>query len=593
MLGKIIGNYKITSELARGGMGSVYRGRHQNLPREVVVKSILLSSFPPQAQDHLKARFVREAYVQAQLDHQNIVRVYEFFTTPENYYLVMEFVDGMSLRDLIIRQGALATASAVPLFKQALSALDYAHGFNYVDESGNRHMGIIHRDIKPANMLLGGTANLKITDFGIVKLAGERSLTKTGFNPGTVEYMSPEQIRGLDVDARSDIYSLGVTFYEMLTGRLPFPASNTGSEYEVLRGHIELPPPPIATVKPDVPENIAAVVMRSLHKDPAARFRSAAEFLEALIDCEQGVVRPVQRQTPNPPHLTHSMTEVISYDYDTREEPSTHSIPAPSDTQPPIQEQPTKREHTLQITQQQPTLQITQPQPTLQITQRQPTPQSTQREPIQQTPIGQTPIGQTPIGQTPIGQTPIGQTPIGQTPIGQGFDTQVIVPAPTNRRAAKPSGQQSRGYGLLVAAALMILLAAAGAAFVVLKPGGVLSSNDPTPTPGASPTATPTPEVAQEAPELIKARAAEAEERYSEAILLYGQYLAAHPSDPGFNDIKAHSDELRKFSGFLNMGIFQLDKGEYAEAERNYRDALMLRPDSKLAQEGLKKATSH
>ena len=255
MLGKTIGNYRITGELAQGGMGSVYRGRHQSLPREVVVKSILFSSFPPQAQDHLKARFVREAYIQAQLDHQNIVRVYEFFATAENYYLVMEFINGMSLRDLIKRQGALAPAHAVPLFKQALSALDYAHNFNCVDESGGRNTGVIHRDIKPANMLLDGAARLKITDFGIVKLAGKRSLTRTGFNPGTVEYMSPEQIRGLEVDARSDLYSLGVTFYEALTGRLPFPPSDSGSEYETLRGHIELAPPPIATLKPDVPQS--------------------------------------------------------------------------------------------------------------------------------------------------------------------------------------------------------------------------------------------------------------------------------------------------------------------------------------------------
>src|SRR5262245_34981816 len=117
MLGKIIGNYRITGELAQGGMGAVYRGRHQSLPREVVVKSILLSSFPSHAQDHLKARFVREAYIQSQLDHPNVVRVYEFFTTSENYYLVMEFIDGMSMRDLIRRQGALAPTSAIPLFK--------------------------------------------------------------------------------------------------------------------------------------------------------------------------------------------------------------------------------------------------------------------------------------------------------------------------------------------------------------------------------------------------------------------------------------------------------------------------------------------
>ncbi|MGH9939099.1 MAG: serine/threonine-protein kinase, partial [Blastocatellia bacterium] len=297
---------------------------HRSLPRDVVVKSILLSSFPPHAQDQLKARFVREAYIQAQLDHQNIVRVHEFFTSTENYYLVMEFIDGMSMRDLIRRQGALGPSHAVSLFKQALSALDYAHNFNYVDESGNRHTGLIHRDIKPANLLLDGTARLKITDFGIVKLAGEHSLTRTGFNPGTVEYMSPEQIRGVEVDARSDLYSLGVTFYEALTGRLPFPPSDTGSEYEVLRGHMELAPPPIGAVKPDAPAALATAVMRSLEKDPNARFQSAAEFLDALLDYERSAKsrrEEVMRAASKSPQVTHSMTEPISYD--TRQAPIT------------------------------------------------------------------------------------------------------------------------------------------------------------------------------------------------------------------------------------------------------------------------------
>lgn len=555
MLGQIIGNYKITAELAKGGMGAVYRGRHQNLPREVVVKSILLSSFPPHAQEHLKARFVREAYIQSQLDHQNIVRVYEFFTTPENYYLVMEFVDGMSLRDLIIRQGALAPSAAVPLFKQALSALGYAHNFSYVDESGNRHTGIIHRDIKPANMLLGGTGQLKITDFGIVKLAGESSLTKTGFNPGTVEYMSPEQIRGLEVDARSDLYSLGVTFYEMLTGRLPFPPSDTGSEYEVLRGHIELPPPPISTVKPDVPEAIGAVIMRSLHKDPGARFQSAEEFLDALTACGQSGVLTADRPATKPPQVTHSMTEVISYD--TRQDPATLSgATLPIDTSRTTQQQPI------------------------------------QQQPIQQQPIQQQPARQQPIQQQSIQQQPVQQRPIQQQPLS----TQAFDPAPVNKRAAKPPVQQSRGYGLLIAVALVVVLAVAGAAFVLLKPGGAIATNDPTPTPNVTPVAaTPSPAVTQEEPEVIKARAAEAEERYQDAIILYGQYQIKHAlddKDPRVREILDHKLELEKFFGFVNMGLFQLNMGDFAEAERNYADALMLRPDSKLAQEGLNKAKS-
>ncbi|HEY6402740.1 MAG TPA: serine/threonine-protein kinase, partial [Blastocatellia bacterium] len=170
MIGKTIGNYEITSELARGGMGAVYRGRHLHLPREVVVKSILLGAYSPSAQEHLRARFRREAFVQSQLDHPNIVRVYEFFAAEENYYLVMEYVSGMSLRDLLSRQGPPTPAQSVYLLKQALAALDYAHDFRSEEETDYRHTGVIHRDIKPANMLLDAKGRLKITDFGIVKV---------------------------------------------------------------------------------------------------------------------------------------------------------------------------------------------------------------------------------------------------------------------------------------------------------------------------------------------------------------------------------------------------------------------------------------
>ncbi len=334
MLGKIIGNYQITSELAQGGMGAVFRGRHVSLPREVVVKSILLSSFPAHAQEQLKARFLREAYVQSQLSHPNIVGVYEFFTASENYYLVMEFVDGMSLRDLIKRQGILTPAQAIPLIKQALAALDYAHNFNYVDESGNRHKGIIHRDIKPANLLLDGMARLKITDFGIVKLAGESSLTRTGFNPGTIDFMSPEQIRGLEVDARSDLYSLGVTLYQMLTGRLPFPSLEDSSEYEVLKSHVELPPQPITEIKPDVSAELAAIVMRSLEKNPLDRFQSAAESLEALLEYETRSAvkeKSVKQNISAPLQPTHSMTELLESDSFV---PATTPIPAATTSAP-------------------------------------------------------------------------------------------------------------------------------------------------------------------------------------------------------------------------------------------------------------------
>src|SRR5574341_596444 len=291
MIGKVIGNYQITGELAQGGMGAVYRGHHLRLPREVVVKSILLDSFSPSAQAQLKARFCREACIQSQLDHPNIVRVFEFFETDENYFLVMEYVSGVSLRDLLDRQGVASPSQAVYLFTQVLSALDYAHNFTYVDEANHRHKGIIHRDINPANLLLDHRGRIKITDFGAVKLTGESKLTQSGFHPGTIEYMSPEQLRGVEIDARSDVYSVGVTFYETLTGQVPFPRPPGGSDWEVRKGHIEMEPPSIQKVRPEVTSQLATIVMRALQKDPKARYGSAAEFLAALRDHKQQHVK--------------------------------------------------------------------------------------------------------------------------------------------------------------------------------------------------------------------------------------------------------------------------------------------------------------
>lgn len=282
MLGKTIGNYRIVGELAKGGMGAVYRAHHLHLPREVVVKSIQLDSFSESAQELLKARFRREAFIQSQLDHSNIVRVLEFFDSRDNYYLVMEYVPGVSLRELLEKQGVPTPKQAVHLFKQILSALDYAHNFSFLDEAGNRQKGIIHRDINPANLLLDNNGRVKIADFGTVKAAGSTRLTQIGFHPGTIEYMSPEQLRGGEIDARSDIYSLGVTFYEVLTGQLPFPPNEEGSDWEVRKGHIELPPPPISKLNPGVPQELAAIVMKSLAKSPDDRYESAADLLKAI-----------------------------------------------------------------------------------------------------------------------------------------------------------------------------------------------------------------------------------------------------------------------------------------------------------------------
>ncbi len=281
--GRVIGNYLITGELARGGMGIVYRGRHTTLPRDVVVKRIRPQAYSADARAELQARFKREAHIQCQLDHPNIVRVYEFIGERDEYFLVMEYVRGSSLRAVLDRRGALPASDVAALAVQALNGLDHAHNLVFTDENGGSGKGVIHRDIKPANLLMDEHGKLKLTDFGIAKAVGGGGFTKTGVGAGTVEYMSPEQVRNAAVDARSDLYSLGVTLYEMLSGRVPFPRSGADSDYSVMKAHVETEPRALSTLKPDVPRPLANAVMRALRKDPGERWQSAAEFRDAIM----------------------------------------------------------------------------------------------------------------------------------------------------------------------------------------------------------------------------------------------------------------------------------------------------------------------
>lgn len=265
-------------------MGELYLGRHTLLAREVVIKTIRTEDFSPRQIEHLRERLEREANTQSQLDHKNIVRVYDFIAIGETTCIVMEFVPGRDLRKMIMKEtGPIPSPRAIALFKQILEAIDYAHHFVYRDKSGENHRGIIHRDLKPANILVTPDDLVKVTDFGIVKLRGVQGGTQMGFNPGTPEYMSPEQARGRDLDQRSDIYSLGVVFYEMLTGRVPFDTDGTGnSDYEIRRGHIELPVPPMRNFQRSIPLELERIVLKSLEKNPNDRFQTAQQFLEAI-----------------------------------------------------------------------------------------------------------------------------------------------------------------------------------------------------------------------------------------------------------------------------------------------------------------------
>jgi serine/threonine-protein kinase len=278
MIGSVVGNYKIIDQIGEGGMGSVFKGVDLMLEREVAIKMLR----PELArQPNVVERFRTEAVTLAKLNHSNVATLHSFFRQGDDFFMVMEFVRGKTLDDMIRMHGAMQCDRAIELFCMALEGIDHAH-----------KMGIIHRDIKPANMMLTETGSIKVMDFGIARVLGTDRLTKAGHLIGTVEYMSPEQVRGEETDARSDIYSLGILLYEMLTGRVPF---NSTSEYELMRCQIEVAPAPPRTHAPHIPLSVEQAIMRSLAKKRDARYQSASEFRIMLMQRNIGgaVTRPL------------------------------------------------------------------------------------------------------------------------------------------------------------------------------------------------------------------------------------------------------------------------------------------------------------
>jgi serine/threonine protein kinase len=284
--GKKVGSYVLEEPVGRGGMGVVYRGRHEKLQRAVAVKSIS----PRGTHDlrRLRHRFEREAFVQAQLDHPGIVKIYDYIVSEQSYFIVMEYVEGRSLAQLIKENaGGIEVERALDLFEQILSAISYAHTFTYRDEAGATHRGIVHRDLKPPNIMVTDGDRVKVTDFGIVKLVGAEATDTSKIAYGSPRYVSPEQAAGETLDQRSDIYSLGIILYEMLTGDVPFgprrgPEEQKLTPTEILRAHREQQPAPPSQHNPAITPQVEAVVMRALEKKPERRFATAEDFLRAL-----------------------------------------------------------------------------------------------------------------------------------------------------------------------------------------------------------------------------------------------------------------------------------------------------------------------
>jgi serine/threonine-protein kinase len=334
--GQIIDNkYRLESQLGEGGMGAVWRATRLNIGDAVAIKVLHsgLLNTPNGAE-----RFRREAQSAARLKHPNVVTIHDFGVSHGLLYLVMELVEGQSLRAFIQKQGPLRSSVIAEIMSQVCSALDEAHS-----------RGIIHRDIKPDNIMVSeasGRHRVKVLDFGIAKMldtstgSSSGTLTQTGSVIGTPHYMSPEQCLGEDLDGRSDLYSLGVVLYEMLTGRLPF---NSPTMRSVIAAHLSQQPVPVSSLNNSITPQVEAVVMRTLSKEKSERQQSAAQLSQELISALNKTVRDTPRPT-TPESQSDDSTVDLHY---SQNPPKFTGFP-PLASAAPAQHAPPTRSNTIQ-----------------------------------------------------------------------------------------------------------------------------------------------------------------------------------------------------------------------------------------------------
>jgi serine/threonine-protein kinase len=293
LVGQVVADrYHIIKKLGEGGMGAVYLGEHVKMGRKSAIK--VMAAAMSQDPDAI-SRFNREASNASRISHPNVCQIYDFGETPDGLiYLAMEFIEGQALKDVIEAAGALEPARAASILKQAADALQAAHD-----------LSIVHRDIKPDNIMVvqgkDGSDIVKVVDFGIARAVGGdesgQKVTKTGLVVGTPEYMSPEQLSGDKLDGRSDIYSLALVLYRMLTGTLPFEAD---SAQEVMIKRLTDDPVPLDQARPDLkfPAKLQLVLNVALARQPAERYQSAAEFGRDTADAVAGTGAPSTRVAP-------------------------------------------------------------------------------------------------------------------------------------------------------------------------------------------------------------------------------------------------------------------------------------------------------
>ena len=265
-IGDTVGDYRVTGILGAGGMGTVYKVQHLISDRTEALK-VLLPNL--EGNPELAERFLREIKLQAALSHPSIAALLTAFRVTNQLLMVMEYVDGESL-DTLMRRERLELWTGVELMLQVLAALEHAH-----------KQSVIHRDIKPANIMVTTRGVVKLMDFGIARLINDHRITQTGVAVGSLYYMSPEQIKGGQIDERSDIYSVGITLYELATGVRPFQGD---SSYSVMSAHLQQIPRSPEALNPEIPPVLGLAIMRALQKDPVDRYQTAGEFWATLDD---------------------------------------------------------------------------------------------------------------------------------------------------------------------------------------------------------------------------------------------------------------------------------------------------------------------
>jgi len=286
LVGKRLGKYEIQAEIGKGGMGVVYQGYDPLLDRRVAVK--VLAPHLVRERGYVE-RFLREARSAARLKHDGIVTIYDVGQQENWYYIVMEYLEGQTLAQIIRQRGTLSSDQALAILRRLGEALDYAH-----------HYGLVHRDVKPGNIVVDSAGHATLADFGVARASGQMTLTKAGGLVGTPQYMSPEQAQGEQVDHRTDVYSLGVVAYEMLTGQTPFGAA---TPHAVLHQLIYEPPPSVRSRRPDLPAEVDRVLAIVLAKEPASRYQMATSFVETLGQALASKVRPAGASSARPVSL--------------------------------------------------------------------------------------------------------------------------------------------------------------------------------------------------------------------------------------------------------------------------------------------------